>query len=181
MMRRRRRVRTICEGQHRTLRRWALSMAAFLLLGSQAHADTITQIAQELTTDSMQPLSPSVANGLATNLWDAQLAAPYAATEPDSLALSITAVLRAITLDSSFALALVQSEIAIDDRAGVEFTVNGIPIAPGTVIDFGDVPIGQSAGVGTVEIPEPSTMALALGGLDILLIGYWLRRRRIPQ
>jgi hypothetical protein len=71
-----------------------------LLVPAIARADALSlgQIAQELKQDAAVPLAPSVGNQLAKNLLAAQAAAPYTQFEPDSLQLSIDAVLRAIGL-----------------------------------------------------------------------------------
>jgi hypothetical protein len=162
-MNRRRRIRTICERQHRSLRVWALSLLALVMLivtnTCDAHADSITDIESTLTSDSTLPLGPGIAQELAQNLWDAQLASPYS-WETDSLVLSITAVLRAIALEQSLAgataidspalepLPFLQSTIAIDDRVSVSITPPSI--------DFGPQ---------LVEIPEPGLFLLTVAGL----------------
>ena len=76
-------------------------LALIVILGlltvpSITRADSLSlgQIAQQLKQDAVIPLAPSVGNQLAKNLLAAQAAAPYTQFEPDSLQLSIDAVLR---------------------------------------------------------------------------------------
>jgi hypothetical protein len=77
-----------------------IAIMGLLTIPTVARADSLSlgQIAQELKQDAVIPLAPSVGNQLAKNLLAAQAAAPYTQFEPDSLQLSIDAVLRAITL-----------------------------------------------------------------------------------
>lgn len=178
---RRRRIRTKCEKQHRAMRRFGLTVAAILLCACQAQADTITQVQQMITDNSLLPLAPGMALDLAQNLMTAQADSSYAASEPDSLALSETAVLRAIMLEGTLfgvteivydpaSLAWLQSEIAIDDNAGVSISINGVPCNPD-----GDCTIN----FGKVLVPEPEEIIMSLVGLDALLVLAWLKRRRV--
>ena len=116
------------------------SLLAVSLLGiaSVARGDSLSvgQIAQELKQDAAIPLAPSVGNQLAKNLLAAQAAAPYTQFEPDSVQLSIEAVLRAIGLyaspggptmitdEASEPFVWIQSRIAIDDRLTATLTPN---------------------------------------------------------
>src|SRR5947207_12297023 len=154
-----------------------LSLIAILLglltIPTIALADSLSlgQIAQELKQDAVIPLASSVGNQLAKNLLAAQAAAPYTQFEPDSLQLSIDALLQAIglyvwdggptTITSAQAepLVWVQSNIAIDDRLTVSIT-------PGS-LDFGSQPVAT---------PEPEAWILILTGL-VALITAWLRVR----
>jgi hypothetical protein len=145
-----------------------------LLVPALACADSLSlgQIAQQLKQDAVIPLAPSVGNQLAKNLLAAQAAAPYTQFEPDSLQLSIDAVLRAIGLyaypggptmiTSELAEPIVwdQSWVAIDDRLTVSLT-------PGN-LDFGSQPVAT---------PEPAGWILVLTGLRACAI----RRSRTPQ
>jgi hypothetical protein len=133
-----------------------------LLVPAFACADSLSlgQIAQELKQDAVIPLAPSVGNQLAKNLLAAQAAAPYTQFEPDSLQLSIDAVLRAIglyvwdggpttiTSESAEPIVWAQSRIAIDDRLTVSFTTGSL--------DFGSEPVAT---------PEPQEWILILVGL----------------
>jgi len=81
------------------------SLSLIVILGlltipAIARGDSLSlgQIAQELKQDAAIPVAPSVGNQLAKNLLASQAAAPYTQFEPDSLQLSIDAVLRAIGL-----------------------------------------------------------------------------------
>src|ERR1700757_4478430 len=107
-----------------------------LTIPAIVRADSLSlgQIAQELKQDAAIPLAPSVGNQLAKNLLAAQAAAPYTQFEPDSLQLSIDAVLKAIGLyafpggptmitdELAEPIVWQQSRIAIDDRLTVGFT-----------------------------------------------------------
>lgn len=133
-----------------------------LTLPATATADSLTerQVIAALKRGSDLPMTGAVADQLSDNLLAAQAAAPYTSFEPDSLQLSIDAVLRAISLyefpggptritsQAAEPIVWVQSEIAIDDRASVTLT-------PGS-IDFGSQP---------VVTPEPSEWILILTGL----------------
>src|SRR5437763_915193 len=114
--------------------RLSLVVVLFLAVASAARADSLTeaQVAAGLTARSPLLLGPSVPDTLATNLLNAQAAnLSYTAFEPDSLQLSIDAVIKAIglyvwdggptTITSAQAepLVWVQSNIAIDDRLTV--------------------------------------------------------------
>lgn len=183
-MRRRRRILTVCEQQHRSIRTWALSILALLMMiclnTCDAQADEITNVAAMLTLDSSVPMAPGVAMELATNLMWAQETSSYAASEPDSLTLSFASVLRAIWLEGSLdgvieiidateaPLPFEQSTIAIDDRVAIEIFVNGVPYVPGEVINFGDV----------VVTPEPNDFLMAFIGIDLVLIWLYRNRRR---
>jgi len=186
-------VRTICEKQHRFMLHAALTIVVLVLCASQAQGDTITDIAQELSQASTLPLGQGVALELATNLWDAQLASPYAASEPDSLPLSIASVLRAIWLEiypggpaeilsyDNAPIPFIQSHIAIDDRVSVEITAGGVDCTAGCVINFGDVPVGETSSTFTVEpiaTPEYGGFTLALTGVNLVLVLAWFRRRQ---
>lgn len=111
--------------------RFSLLVVLSLAVASAARADSLTeaQVAAVLTTSSPLVLAPGVADTLATNLLDAQAAnLSYTAVEPDSLQLSIQAVLKAMGLDvypggpttitdeASEPVVWAQSRIAIDDR-----------------------------------------------------------------
>ena len=149
-------------------------MLGLLAVPAIVRADSLSlgQIAQELRQDAVLPLAPSVGNRLAKNLLAAQAAAPYTQFEPDSLQLSIDAVLKAIglyaypggptTITSESAEPIVwdQSRIAIDDRLTVGFT-------PGS-LDFGSQPAAT---------PEPAGWILLLTGLGVCTI----RRNRTRQ
>jgi hypothetical protein len=94
----------------------------------------------------------------------AQAAAPFTQFEPDSLQLSIDAVLRAIGLyvypggptaitgESAEPIVWEQSRIAIDDRATVSITLGSL--------DFGSQP---------VVTPEPEVRILMLMGLAAIV------------
>jgi hypothetical protein len=157
-----RRKRTICKKQHDWLRMLGLTLLAVVLYAMQAQADMITTIESDLTPDGM---GQTINLELATNIWTAHEDTPYALTEADSLELSIEAVLRAIAvagMDAGF----IQSNIAIDDAAGIGISVGGDPCGDNCSINFGDVPV-----------PESPALPLVLTGLNVLLIGAWLRRR----
>ena len=155
----------------------ALALAVLLFAATVAQADTITDnLAAALAEDSSVPLSMSVADTLAANLLTAQADSPYSASEPDSLTLSFAAVLRAISLDPSLALAYLQSDIAIDDRVSLQFSVDGLPLLPGQVLDFGSVAVGDSSGAFVVT-PEPNTFLLAICGLVGIGFAMHLRVR----
>jgi hypothetical protein len=140
---------------------------ALLFLSPSARADSVSVITQELRHDSSLTLRNDVAEDLAENLLTAQAAAYYTAFEPDSLQLSINAVLRAITLEKSFGFSYcddstcpivwAQSTIAIDTRAGVGLSPSEI--------NFGSVP---------VSTPEPSLLAL----LGVPLFVLFLKARK---
>jgi len=150
-------------------------MLGLLAVPAIVRADSLSlgQIAQELRQDAVLPLAPSVGNQLAKNLLAAQAAAPYTQFEPDSLQLSIDAVLKAITVyawpggrtvvtsdEQAFLFVWAQSRIAIDDRLTVSIT-------PGS-LDFGSQPVAT---------PEPAGWILLLTGLGACTI----RRNRAPQ
>jgi hypothetical protein len=157
--------------------------AVFVLLFGltlTTQADTITDnLAAMLTADSSLPLAPGVAMELAQNLIAAQDASSYAANEPDSLTLSFESVLRAISTEifpggpSEITNGIdtpnpfIQSNIAIDDRAGVAIYVDGVLYQNGDVIDF-----GTSSSTFTVETPEPRTLWLLLTALLLLALGH---------
>lgn len=136
-----------------------------LAIPTIARADSLSlgQIAQELKQDAVVPLAPSVGNQLAKNLLAAQAAAPYTQFEPDSLQLSIDAVLRAIGLyvwdggpttitdEASEPVVWIQSRIAIDDRLTVSFATGSL--------DFGSQPVAT---------PEPSGWLGLLVGFALL-------------
>ena len=154
----------------------ALALAVLLFAANAAQADTIDNLAAALTEDSSVPLSMTVADTLAANLLTAQADSSYAASEPDSLTLSFAAVLRAISLDPSLALAYLQSEIAIDDRVSIAFSVDGAPLLPGEVLDFGSVAVGDSSSAFVVT-PEPNTFLLGIVALVALGLAKHLRLR----
>jgi hypothetical protein len=152
-----------------------IAILGLLTIPAIALADSLSlgQIAQELKQDAVIPLAPSVGNQLAKNLLAAQAAAPYTQFEPDSLQLSIDAVLKAITVyawpggptvvtsdEQAFLFVWAQSRIAIDDRLTVSIT-------PGS-LDFGSQPVAT---------PEPAGWILLLTGLGACTI----RRNRAPQ
>jgi hypothetical protein len=150
----------------------ALAVLVPLLCALPASADSIHSISNDLTHETSVPLAPGVAMELASNIWVAHETTPYALVEKDSLELSIDAVLRAIYLSGQLdgateivneqltPLPWLQSEIAIDDRVSVTITPDSL--------DFGSVPV-----------PEPSTLTLALSALDALLLFVWYRRPRV--
>ena len=158
------------------------TFALFFAVGLvPCHADTVTDnLAADLTLDSPIPLGPGVALELATNLVTAQADSSYAASEPDSLTLSFESVLRAIGIEETYfgltdiidaaqaPIVFESSELAIDDRVSVEFTVNGVVIQPGTILNFGDVPVGATSG--TFTAPEPNALWLTIIGLCLLLL-----------
>ena len=157
--------------------KYALALALAFLIATAAHADTITDnLAAALTEDSSVPLSMSVADTLAANLLTAQADSSYAASEPDSLTLSFAAVLRAISLDPTLTLAYMQSDIAIDDRVSIAFSVDGVPLAPGQVLDFGSVMVGDSSSAFVVT-PEPSVLMLTTFGLVVLAAVFILLKQ----
>jgi hypothetical protein len=134
------------------------------------------------------PLGAGVAETLAANIEYAQETTPYAAMESDSLDLSIASVLRAISLEifpggpdeilnaTSTPLPFIQSTIAIDDRAKVLLSFNGVVIQPGDVLDFGNVPLGSSSSSPRliVNTPEPSTIFML--GCPLCLLSFWKYR-----
>jgi hypothetical protein len=138
----------------------ALAMAAIPFV---ARGDTLSlaQVTAEITTSSPLKLRGDVAEDFAENLLKAQAAAPYTQNEPDSLQLSIEAVIRAISLDkklgkdhycddSNCSIAWGQSNIAIDDRAVVGISATTLAEAP-------------------VRTPEPTTLTLlVLAGLGLI-------------
>jgi len=139
-----------------------------LLLGlASAKADSLTvaQVTQELKQGSVLTLRNDVAQDFAENLLAAQQpgVCSYCAFEPDSLQLSINAVLKAIALEKSFGLkfcddfncqiAWDQSTVAIDDRVSIGFTPSAL--------NFGEVP---------VSTPEPSVIVLLLVALVYLCV-----------
>ena len=136
------------------------ALAVVLTFASAVPADSLSQgqIFQELKQGAL-PLGPGVGNQLAKNLIDAQLTyISYTQFEPDSLQLSINAVLKAISIyvwpggptaitsQQEEPIVWAQSEIAIDTRVSVS-------LSP-TSIDFGEQPI--------VSTSEPSTLLLLL-------------------
>lgn len=138
-------------------------MLGLLAVPAIGRADSLSlgQIAQELKQDAVIPLAPSVGNQLAKNLLAAQAAASYTQFEPDSLQLSIDAVLKAISLyccwpgspteitdEASEPVVWAASRIAIDDRLTVSLT-------PGS-LDFGSQPVATL---------EPQEWILILVGL----------------
>lgn len=92
-------------------------------------ADSLADVTLQISSGSVLKLRDDVAQDFAENLLAAQAAAYYTQFEPDSLQLSIDAVLRAIRLEKSFhtkycddnncQIVWSQSNIAIDDRAHV--------------------------------------------------------------
>jgi len=156
-----------------TLRMAVIIIAAFLLSFLflnvwPAKADSLTtnQIAQEIKQQSALSLHQNVAYLWASNLLAAQDPAvcSYCAQEPDSLQLSINAVLKAIGLEQSLAgltfcnltnctIANSQSMIAIDDRVSVT-------LAPLSV-HFGEIPVSTL---------EPASVALLGCGLLYFLV-----------
>jgi hypothetical protein len=143
--------------------RLSLLLVLLLAVASAARADSLTeaQVAAQLTANSPLLLEPGVADTLATNLLSAQAAnLSYTAFEPDSLQLSIDAVLRAIGLyvfpggpteivnEQLTPIPFLQSEIAIDDRLTVSITPGGL--------DFGSQPVAT---------PEPEEWILILTAL----------------
>src|SRR4030095_4764401 len=144
-------------------KRSLMVVLGLLTIPAIARADSLSlgQIAQELKQDAVIPLAPSVGNQLAKNLLAAQAAAPYTQFEPDSLQLSIDAVLKAITAyvwpggptevtnnEQDFLLVWAQSRIAIDNRLTVSITPGGL--------DFESQPVAT---------PEPAGWILLLTGL----------------
>lgn len=131
------------------------------VLGSSVRADSLTlaQVTQQISSGSVLKLRDDVAQDFAENLLAAQLpgVCSYCASQPDSLQLSIDAVLKAIKLEKSFhekycddsdcQIAWTQSNIAIDDRAVVVITPSALRFAE------------------PVNTPEPSTIVLCLAGL----------------
>jgi hypothetical protein len=101
--------------------------------------------------------------------------------ESDSLGLSISAVLRAISLEAPASeilsetltpLPFWQSEIAIDDRVSVTLTPSSL--------DFGSVPVGQSSEESqAVNASEPSTLQLLIGTIALILLFNSRRRSRV--
>ena len=149
-----------------------------------ATVPTESQISTFITVESVLLLAPGVADDLAGNLLAAQQEYTYTAFEPDSLSLSVAAVLRAISLESSdmgateivnealTPLPFWQSILAIDDRVSVSFSVNGVTLGPGDVINFGSVQVGDSStAFSVVTTPEPATFALLLAGLAVVAFG----------
>lgn len=151
-----------------------LAVAVLLLCAGTASADTIPlgQICKELNAGAVIPLAPGVANDLSRNLLDAQAAAYYTLFEPESLQLSINAVLRAISIyvwdggptlitsEKEEPIVWQQSRIAIDTRVSA--------VLDPTAIDFGEV---------AVVTPEPGTILLLLAGLGYMLTLTKVRQR----
>jgi hypothetical protein len=145
-----------------------------LVLPVTATADSLTerQVIAALKRGSDLPMTGAIADQLADNLLAAQAAAPYTSFEPDSLQLSIDAVLRAISLyefpdgptritsQAAEPIVWLQSTVAIDDRVSVSLT-------PGS-IDFGSEPI---------VTPEPGEWILILTGLTAFVMTRGLLRR----
>jgi hypothetical protein len=145
-------------------KRWKgiLGIGMVLFLAGSARADMLTekQIAQEIKQQSALSLHQNVAYFWADNLLAAQnpSVCDYCSFEPDSLQLSINAVLKAIGIEQSVGFTFCnltncilpnnQSMIAVDDRV-----ITGISPA---FINFGEV---------TVSTPEPMTIVLLLCGL----------------
>jgi len=133
---------------------------ALLAFGSlSVKADTIKEVTQEIKAGSVLPLTQNVAQIWAGNLLGAQ---GCAYCGPESLDLSILAVLKAIGLEQSLAdfnwcglsnciWANQQSLIAIDPNAGLGISPN-------------------SVNFGLVDVPEPSFWILSLGGLFALAV-----------
>src|SRR5690349_10447927 len=92
-------LKVLRQEQNMRSRLLLIVIMGLLTVPAIARADSLSvgQIAQELKQDAVMPLAPSVGNQLAKNLLAAQAAAPYTQFEPDSLALSIESVLRAIS------------------------------------------------------------------------------------
>jgi len=142
---------------------------------TSADSVSVADVTQELRHNSALSLRNDVADDLAENLLAAQAAAPYTAFEPDSLQLSIDAVLKAINLEQSFGLTYcsdstcpivwAQSNIAIDDRVGI--TLN--PPA----LNF-----GADSPVGTPEPPMISYVFAIAGVLSMILLLCPRRNRR---
>lgn len=145
-----------------------------------SRADTLSpkDIAQQIRQGSVLQLRQNVAGFWASNLLAAQdpSVCSYCASEPDSLSLSIAAVLRAITIEAdpvygfgltfcnlaNCIIANAQSTIAIDDQVSVTLTPASI--------DFGEVPIAT---------PEPSTLAmLACAGFSLITLDLQRRKPR---
>lgn len=141
----------------------ALAMAAIPFIAAKgARGDTLSlaQVTAEITADSPLKLKGDVAEDFAENLLLAQANAYYTAFEPDSLSLSIAALIRAIGLDkklgkdhycddSNCSIAWTQSNIAIDDRAVVGLT--------------------SAVVKGEVSTSEPTTLTLlVLAGLGLI-------------
>src|SRR5882724_3234141 len=153
-------------------------LATLLALGAAAgRADTVPmgQICKELTGGTSIPLGPGVATELSKNLLNAQALADYTAFEPESLQLSINAVLKAISIylwdggpalitdETSEPIVWQQSRIAIDTRVGVQLDP--------PFIDFGETQIA------TISAPEPSTLAFLLVAFGYMALIIKNRRR----
>jgi hypothetical protein len=157
-----------------------LCILAFALLPAVAQADSINTVASELRALVDIPFRFGVAQDLAGNLLLAQTQVAYAG--PESLELSIEAVVRAITLDGTpyvgFAdydqFTWAQSTIAIDPGATVGITPNALYFGSEIVQESGQVPV-----------PESSVLVLLCFGLVLLVFAGLFRfvpvaTQRIP-
>jgi hypothetical protein len=135
-------------------------LSALFLVLWPAQADTIKQVAQEIKYSAALPMSGNVSQELAGNILQAQALATYGS--PESLDLSIQAVLRAIGIyvfsggpkqinEACCPAVWAQSTIAIDPNAG------GV-ITP-TALAFAD----------PVATPEPGVLLFVIAGALWLL------------
>ena len=158
---------TLLEKYWNLLQKGGAAILLLLILTGVSRADSLTetQVAQQLE-QGVIPLASGVGDVLANNLLAAQLAnISYTANEPESLQLSIDAVLKAISIyvwpegptlitdAQSEPVVWWQSETAIDTRASLS-------LSP-TSIDFGDTPIST---------PEPSTLLLLVPLFGLIFV-----------
>ena len=141
-------------------------LLGLLALPILARADTISDVAGKLDTDTVIPLASGVDLELAGNLLQAQALASYAS--PLSLNLSVEAVLKAISLytfpggpalitsETDEPIVWAQSRIAIDPQATVSLNPPSL--------DFGSQP---------VTTPEPEAWVLLLIGVAAFVI-WWI-------
>jgi hypothetical protein len=193
---RRRRVRTICERQHRFMRSCALTLLMILLYACQAQADTQTWnvTASCQLGDSVQGFpcaAPSVISAVFTTQLETKLFEdtsnlfPFTGTEPVVVDISGTFDGMSMTLIPPPGGGGWICAGCGNIPEGIEFTAGGNPYSLWwdgyTFLTLSGSPttveVMNWRAVDPMSIPEPSELILGLIGVDLVLVWGWMRRR----